>query len=76
MVFVLRYPLLDNIPTMPDIAESRPNRELWNAMSPIALFAVHPRKRDKLVPVAIQMDVKPGMYFKAFGPTRPTWAAH
>ena len=60
MVFVLRYPLLDNLPTMPDIAESRPGRKMWEATSPIAFFAVHPNKRKILVPTAIQMDVKPG----------------
>jgi len=58
MVFVLRYPLLDNLPAMPDIMESRPNREMWKPTSPIALFAVHPGKRDNLVPIAIQMDNK------------------
>ena len=61
MVFVLRYPLLDNLPAMPDIMESRPNREMWKPTSPIALFAVNPRSRDNLVPIAIQMDIKPGM---------------
>lgn len=60
MVFVLRFPLLDNLPAMPDIMESRPHREMWKPTSPIALFAVHPRNRANLVPIAIQMDIKPG----------------
>ncbi|KAL9951789.1 hypothetical protein ACROYT_G044516 [Oculina patagonica] len=60
MVFVLRYPLLDNLPAMPDIMESRPGRKMREPTSPIAFFAVHPKKRSNLVPVAIQMDVKPG----------------
>ena len=61
MVFVLRYPLLDYLPAMPDIMESRPGRKMWDPMSPIAFFAVHPNNRSDLVPIAIQMDVKPGM---------------
>ncbi|KAL9951788.1 hypothetical protein ACROYT_G044515 [Oculina patagonica] len=60
MVFALRYPLLDNLPAMPDIMESRPGRKMWEPTSPIAFFAVHPKKRSNLVPIAIQMDVKPG----------------
>ncbi|KAL9951790.1 hypothetical protein ACROYT_G044517 [Oculina patagonica] len=60
MVFVLRYPLLDNLPAMPDIMESRPGREMWEPTSPIAFFAVHPSNRRDLVPIAIQMDVRPG----------------
>ena len=61
MIFVLRYPLLDNLPGMPDIMEFRPGREMWAPTSPIAFFAVHPKSRSNLVPIAIQMDVKPGM---------------
>ncbi len=63
MVFVLRYPLLDNLPAMPDIMESRPGREMWEPTSPIAFFAVHPSNRRDLVPIAIQMDVRPGKDF-------------
>ena len=61
MIFVLRYPLLDNLPAMPDIMEHRPGREMWDPTSPIAFFAVNPTDRSHLVPIAIQMDVKPGM---------------
>ncbi|XP_078353116.1 polyunsaturated fatty acid 5-lipoxygenase-like [Oculina patagonica] len=60
MVFVLRYPLLDYLPAMPDLLESRPGREMWEPTSPIAFFAVHPNNRSDLVPIAIQMDVRPG----------------
>lgn len=60
MVFVLRYPLLDYLPAMPDIMESRPHRKMWNPTSPITFFAVHPNNRNNLIPIAIQMDVKPG----------------
>ena len=62
MVFVLRYPLLDYLPAMPDIMEFRPHRKMWDPTSPIALFAVNPWKRGDLIPIAIQMDVRPGMY--------------
>lgn len=61
MVFVLRYPLLDYLPAMPDIMESRPHRKMWDPTSPITFFAVHPNNRNNLIPIAIQMDVKPGM---------------
>ena len=61
MIFVLRYPLLDNLPAMPDIMEYRPGREMRDPTSPIAFFAVNPTDRSHLVPIAIQMDVKPGM---------------
>ena len=61
MVFVLRYPLLDNLPAMPDIMESRPHRKMWDPTSPITFFAVHPNNRNNLIPIAIQMDVRPGM---------------
>ena len=61
MIFVLRYPLLDNLPAMPDIMEYRPGREMRDPTSPIAFFAVNPTNRSHLVPIAIQMDVKPGM---------------
>ena len=60
MIFVLRYPLLDNLPAMPDIMEYRPGREMRDPTSPIAFFAVNPTNRSHLVPIAIQMDVKPG----------------
>ena len=61
MIFVLRYPLLDNLPAMPDIMEFRPGREMWDPTSPIAFFAVNPNDRSNLVPIAIQMDIKSGM---------------
>ncbi|KAJ7321447.1 hypothetical protein OS493_035021 [Desmophyllum pertusum] len=48
MVFVLRYPLLDYLPAMPDIMESRPHRKMWDPTSPIAFFAVHPCNRTNL----------------------------
>lgn len=60
MVFVLRYPLLDYLPAMPDIMESRPHRKMWDPTSPITFFAVHPNNRNNLIPIAIQMDVNPG----------------
>ena len=61
MVFVLRYPYLDNLPAMPDIIEFRPHRKMWDPTSPIALFAVNPNNRENLIPIAIQTDVRPGM---------------
>lgn len=51
--------MLDGVPTMPDIlAYDRPNMKMRSAASPIALFAVDPKKRLKIV--AIQISNKPG----------------
>ena len=62
-IYALRYELCDDMPTQPDITDSDPNREMWNTLSPIALFASASdlaTNRNHLIPVAIQMDYKPG----------------
>ena len=58
LVFALQYPLLDNLPTSPDIMEHNPSRKMWKSTSPIALFIVKPGNRRNLQPAAIQMDSK------------------
>ena len=62
-IFVVQYPLYDNLITVPDLTEPRPTRKMWPAMSPIALFASRPGENGapaQLRPVAIQLDFKPG----------------
>ena len=51
------------MPRSPDLTDYDPRRTVWNFLSPIALFAskvVGDQYRNELVPVAIQMDYKPG----------------
>lgn len=43
--------------SFPDYVDTRPGRTLWPTTSPVALFAV---KDERLRPVAIQIDSKPG----------------
>jgi len=55
---------MDNLPREPDLTDHDSRREMWNTYSPIALFATAQdfiTKRNNLVPVAIQMDFKPGL---------------
>ena len=63
-IYALRYELCDGLARSPDLTDKDPQREMWNFFSPIALFASKPISRGKseLLPVAIQMDFKPGMY--------------
>ena len=54
---------MDNLPREPDLTDHDTRWEMWNTYSPIALFASTQdfiTKRNNLVPVAIQMDFKPG----------------
>ena len=54
---------MDNLPREPDLTDHDTRRKMWNTYSPIALFASTQdfiTKRNNLVPVAIQMDFKPG----------------
>lgn len=63
-IFVVQFPLFDNLVTVPDITEPRPTRKMWNSLSPIALFVSRPGDNGapaQLKPVAIQLDFKPGM---------------
>ena len=62
-IYALRYELCDDMPRLPDLTDRDPRRTMWNFLSPIALFAsakVHGEYSNELVPVAIQMDYKPG----------------
>ena len=55
---------MDNLPREPDLTDHDTRWEMWNTYSPIALFATAQdfiTKRNNLVPVAIQMDFKPGL---------------
>jgi hypothetical protein len=49
---------------MKDKGDSDPQRKMWNYMSPVALFVSVPGKhwwsKARLLPIAIQMDYKPG----------------
>ena len=62
-VFVLDYPLLQGINNMEDIEINNPNhRPMRKTVSPISLFVSVPGKSENtLKPVAIQMDMDPGM---------------
>lgn len=63
-IFVVQFPLFDNLVTVPDITEPRPNRKMWPSLSPIALFVSRPGDNGspaQLKPVAVQLDFKPGM---------------
>ena len=62
---------MDNLPREPDLTDSDPRRTMWNTYSPIALFVSAPEfttGRNHLVPVAIQMDFKPGLVYLSFNP--------
>ena len=51
------------MPRSPDLTDRDPRRTMMNYLSPIALFAsvkIKGTDRNELVPVAIQMDYKPG----------------
>ena len=63
-IYALRYELCDGLARSPDLTDKDPQREMWNFFSPIALFASKPISwgKSELLPVAIQMDFKPGMY--------------
>ena len=55
--------MCDDMPRSPDLTDRDPRRTMWNFLSPIALFAsakVTGEDFNELVPVAIQMDYKPG----------------
>ena len=57
---------MDNLPRETDLTENEPGRQMWKTYSPIALFASKQDADDKsnhLVPVAIQMDFKPGLVY-------------
>lgn len=63
-IFVVQFPLFDNLATVLDITELRPSRNMWPSFSPIALFVSRPGDNGapaQLKPVAIQLDFKPGM---------------
>ena len=65
-VYALRYELCDDLPREKDITDDDPRRTMWNTYSPIALFVSAQdflTKRNKLVPVAIQMDYTPGSVY-------------
>ena len=61
-IYALRYEMCDDMARSPDLTDRDPRRKMWNFLSPIALFASKGNKNGKneLVPVAIQMDYKPG----------------
>ena len=45
----------------PDMTDSDHRRAMWDFLSPIALFAsARVGRQNELVPVAIQMNYKPG----------------
>lgn len=63
LVYALRYELCDDMLRIADLTDTDPRRTMWNFLSPIALFAsakVAGKGQNELVPVAIQMDSKPG----------------
>ena len=61
-IYALRYEMCDDMARSPDLTDRDPRRKMWNFLSPIALFASKGNKsgKNELVPVAIQMDYKPG----------------
>lgn len=59
-VYVLRYPLCDDLPTQDDITDFDPTRKMRRTQSPVALFVSAPDAPGGLRPVAIQMDYTPG----------------
>ena len=61
LIYVLRYELCDDMDRSPDLTDQDPRRTMWDFLSPIALFAsAKVGQHNELVPVAIQMDYKPG----------------
>ena len=61
MLFVMSCVM--HCPQHGDLTDSDRNRKMWAMLSPIALFASASNlvtNRNNLVPVAIQMDYKPG----------------
>ena len=62
---------MDNLPREPDLTDNDTRRTMWDTYSPIALFASAPEfttGRNHLVPVAIQMDFKPGLVYLIYHP--------
>ncbi|XP_078383880.1 polyunsaturated fatty acid 5-lipoxygenase-like isoform X2 [Oculina patagonica] len=60
-IYALRYELCDDMKKAKDKTDSDPRRVMWEFLSPIALFAsVNGGQHNELVPIAIQMDYKPG----------------
>ena len=60
-IYALRYELCDDIDRSPDLTDRDPRRTMWDFLSPIALFAsAEVGHYNELVPVAIQMDYRPG----------------
>ncbi|KAL9962224.1 hypothetical protein ACROYT_G031306 [Oculina patagonica] len=60
-IYALRYELCDDMPRAKDKTDSDSRRAMWDFLSPIALFAsANAGEYNELVPVAIQMDYKPG----------------
>ena len=63
---------MDNLPREPDLTDDDPQRQMCNTYSPIALFASKQDANDEslnhLVPVAIQMDFKPGLVYLIYHP--------
>ncbi|KAL9962251.1 hypothetical protein ACROYT_G031333 [Oculina patagonica] len=60
-IYALRYELCDGMPRAGDQTDSDSRRAMWDFLSPIALFAsANAGEYNVLVPVAIQMDYKPG----------------
>ena len=60
-IYVLRYELCDDMERSPDLTDQDPQRTMLDFLSPIALFAsAKVGRHNELVPVAIQMDYKPG----------------
>ncbi|XP_078384528.1 polyunsaturated fatty acid 5-lipoxygenase-like [Oculina patagonica] len=60
-IYALRYELCDDMKRAEDKTDSSSHRAMWDFLSPIALFAsANNGQQNDLVPVAIQMDYKPG----------------
>ena len=60
-IYALRYELCDDLPRSTDLTDRDPRRTMRDFLSPIALFAsAQVGKDNELVPVAVQMDYKPG----------------
>ena len=60
-IYALRYELCDDMNKSPDLTDQDPRRDMWNFLSPIALFAsANVGQQNEIVPVAIQMDYRPG----------------
>ena len=61
LIYALRYELCDDMIRSEDLTDNDTRRTMWNFLSPIALFAsAEDGQYNELVPVAIQMDFKPG----------------